>query len=92
MRAAGFVWLLLPGYFRGKIFTAYQVLHERFGGTGYPRGVGGMSIGKFGLISAIVDVTRATCSLLSRTAAWASRQNRATSTSLRTASGTLSLT
>jgi SSS family transporter len=25
--------ILLPGYFRGELFTAYQVLHERFGGT-----------------------------------------------------------
>ncbi|GAB6063068.1 HD-GYP domain-containing protein [Deferrisoma palaeochoriense] len=30
--------------------------HERFNGRGYPRGVSGMNIGKFGLISAIVDV------------------------------------
>ena len=30
--------------------------HERFNGRGYPRGLEGMSIGKFGLISAIVDV------------------------------------
>lgn len=30
--------------------------HERFGGNGYPRGLQGMSIGKFGLISAVVDV------------------------------------
>ena len=30
--------------------------HERFGGKGYPRGLQGMGIGKFGLISAIVDV------------------------------------
>ncbi len=27
------VGLLLPGYFRGRIFTAYQVLHDRFGGV-----------------------------------------------------------
>jgi solute:Na+ symporter, SSS family len=26
------VWLLLPRYFRGELYTAYQVLHERFGG------------------------------------------------------------
>lgn len=25
--------LLLPHYFRGKLFTAYQVLHQRFGGA-----------------------------------------------------------
>lgn len=25
--------LLLPAYFRGELFTAYQVLHERFGGA-----------------------------------------------------------
>ncbi len=30
--------------------------HERFNGRGYPRGVSGMAIGKFGLIAAIVDV------------------------------------
>ena len=30
--------------------------HERFNGKGYPRGLSGMDIGKFGLISAIVDV------------------------------------
>lgn len=30
--------------------------HERFTGHGYPRALQGMSIGKFGLISAIVDV------------------------------------
>ncbi|MDF1552203.1 MAG: HD-GYP domain-containing protein [Deferrisomatales bacterium] len=30
--------------------------HERFNGKGYPRGLSGMGIGKFGLISAIVDV------------------------------------
>jgi putative nucleotidyltransferase with HDIG domain len=30
--------------------------HERFSGRGYPRGLEGMSIGKFGMISAIVDV------------------------------------
>lgn len=30
--------------------------HERFTGRGYPRGLEGMAIGKFGLISAIVDV------------------------------------
>lgn len=27
------VYTLLPLYFRGKLFTAYQVLHERFGGA-----------------------------------------------------------
>jgi SSS family transporter len=27
------VWLLLPLYFRGELFTAYQVLSERFGGA-----------------------------------------------------------
>ena len=27
------VILLLPGYFRGQIFTAYQILHDRFGGS-----------------------------------------------------------
>ena len=27
------VQLLLPLYFRGRLFTAYQVLHERFGGA-----------------------------------------------------------
>ena len=27
------VWLLLPHFFRGQLFTAYQVLHERFGGV-----------------------------------------------------------
>lgn len=27
------VHLLLPQYFRGKLFTAYQVLHQRFGGA-----------------------------------------------------------
>jgi SSS family transporter len=27
------VWLLLPQYFRGQLFTAYQVLHQRFGGA-----------------------------------------------------------
>jgi SSS family transporter len=26
------VWLLLPRYFRGEIYTAYQVLQQRFGG------------------------------------------------------------
>lgn len=26
------VWLLLPQYFRGKFLTAYEVLHQRFGG------------------------------------------------------------
>jgi len=38
--AAGFLlgrfavaFLLLPGYFRGALFTAYEVLHERFGGA-----------------------------------------------------------
>ena len=30
--------------------------HERFNGRGYPRGLQGRAIGKFGLISAIVDV------------------------------------
>ena len=30
--------------------------HERFDGHGYPRGLNGMAIGKFGLIAAIVDV------------------------------------
>jgi putative nucleotidyltransferase with HDIG domain len=30
--------------------------HERFNGGGYPRGTQGVGIGKFGLISAIVDV------------------------------------
>jgi len=30
--------------------------HERFNGKGYPRGLSGLGIGKFGLISAIVDV------------------------------------
>ncbi len=30
--------------------------HERFNGKGYPRGLAGLSIGKFGLIAAIVDV------------------------------------
>ncbi len=30
--------------------------HERFNGRGYPRGLQGLHIGKFGLISAIVDV------------------------------------
>ncbi len=30
--------------------------HERFNGRGYPRGLQGMGIGKFGLIAAIVDV------------------------------------
>ncbi|MBI5441741.1 MAG: HD-GYP domain-containing protein [Deltaproteobacteria bacterium] len=30
--------------------------HERFDGRGYPRGLSGLHIGKFGLISAIVDV------------------------------------
>jgi HD-GYP domain-containing protein (c-di-GMP phosphodiesterase class II) len=30
--------------------------HERFDGRGYPRGLSGLEIGKFGLISAIVDV------------------------------------
>jgi putative nucleotidyltransferase with HDIG domain len=30
--------------------------HERFNGKGYPRGLSGLAIGKFGLISAIVDV------------------------------------
>lgn len=30
--------------------------HERFNGRGYPRGLQGLTIGKFGLISAIVDV------------------------------------
>jgi putative nucleotidyltransferase with HDIG domain len=30
--------------------------HERFNGRGYPRGLEGLAIGKFGLISAIVDV------------------------------------
>ncbi|MBE0618791.1 MAG: HD-GYP domain-containing protein [Proteobacteria bacterium] len=30
--------------------------HERFNGRGYPRGLQGLNIGKFGLISAIVDV------------------------------------
>jgi len=30
--------------------------HERFNGRGYPRGTKGLSIGKFGLISSIVDV------------------------------------
>jgi hypothetical protein len=30
--------------------------HERFDGRGYPRGLRGLSIGKFGLISAIADV------------------------------------
>jgi putative nucleotidyltransferase with HDIG domain len=30
--------------------------HERFNGRGYPRGLEGLNIGKFGLISAIVDV------------------------------------
>jgi len=27
------VYLLLPRYFTGRLFTAYQVLHERFGGA-----------------------------------------------------------
>jgi SSS family transporter len=27
------VWLLLPLYFRGQLFTAYQVLSDRFGGA-----------------------------------------------------------
>ncbi|MBI3461551.1 MAG: sodium/solute symporter [Planctomycetes bacterium] len=27
------VYLLLPLYFRGELFTAYQVLHQRFGGA-----------------------------------------------------------
>ena len=27
------VYFLLPLYFRGELYTAYQVLHERFGGT-----------------------------------------------------------
>lgn len=27
------VWLLLPWYFRGELFTAYQLLEERFGGV-----------------------------------------------------------
>ena len=26
-------WLFLPGFFRGEILTAYQVLHDRFGGA-----------------------------------------------------------
>ncbi len=26
-------WLLLPQYFRGELFTAYEVLHRRFGGS-----------------------------------------------------------
>lgn len=26
------VWLLLPLFFRGQLFTAYEVLHKRFGG------------------------------------------------------------
>ncbi|MBI5444095.1 MAG: HD-GYP domain-containing protein [Deltaproteobacteria bacterium] len=30
--------------------------HERFDGRGYPRGLRGLSIGKFGLISAVADV------------------------------------
>lgn len=30
--------------------------HERYSGKGYPRGLVGLSIGKYGLISAIVDV------------------------------------
>lgn len=27
------IWLLLPMYFRGELFTAYQVLSQRFGGA-----------------------------------------------------------
>jgi putative nucleotidyltransferase with HDIG domain len=30
--------------------------HERYDGSGYPRGVSGLSVGKFGLIVAVVDV------------------------------------
>lgn len=26
-------WLFMPGFFRGEILTAYQVLHDRFGGA-----------------------------------------------------------
>jgi SSS family solute:Na+ symporter len=29
-------WLLLPGYFSGSFFTAYEVLGRRFGGLGKP--------------------------------------------------------
>jgi len=30
--------------------------HERYDGSGYPRGLGGLGVGKFGLIAAIADV------------------------------------
>ena len=32
------VWLLLPWYFRGELFTAYQLLEERFGSADQARG------------------------------------------------------